>query len=72
MNRFCHCPRCGNRTLEHLKTHSHCIDCQYYENSEEDDELAYFEACSAEAWLAMTEKDEFSEDAKELEDDLAS
>lgn len=26
---FTFCPRCNSRTLENLKTHSYCIDCNY-------------------------------------------
>ncbi|MCB0408007.1 MAG: hypothetical protein KDD34_07385 [Bdellovibrionales bacterium] len=30
------CPRCGSRALEKLRTHSHCIECNYFETSESD------------------------------------
>ena len=26
---FTFCPRCGERTLQNLKTHSFCIECNY-------------------------------------------
>ena len=29
---FCNCPRCGERTLERLKSYSHCVECLYFED----------------------------------------
>jgi len=34
MNGFGRCPRCGHITVEHLKTHSHCWECNYSPESE--------------------------------------
>lgn len=29
MSSYGKCPRCGNNSMEHLKTHSFCWDCNY-------------------------------------------
>lgn len=34
MNGFGRCPRCGQMRMEHLKTHSHCWECNYFPESE--------------------------------------
>jgi hypothetical protein len=41
---FCTCPRCGVGGLEHLPTHSHCVNCLYVEDHYWDSEYAYSEA----------------------------
>lgn len=33
------CPRCGQWSLEHLKTHSHCWECNYFPEPESELEL---------------------------------
>lgn len=73
MDQFSHCPRCGNRTLEHLETYNHCIDCLYFEDHHYDSEQAYFEACVAE--LLIEDLESKSQDKTEdvsPEDELAS
>ena len=72
MDQFSHCPRCENRTLEHLKTYSHCIDCFYYEDRHHDSESAYFLARAAEAFLAEVEASEARDEEADPEDELAS
>ncbi len=51
MDQFAHCPRCENRTLEQLKTYSHCIDCLYYEDRYHDSESGFYQAVAAESLL---------------------
>ncbi len=29
MNGYGQCPRCGAWTFEHLKSHSHCLECNF-------------------------------------------
>ncbi len=29
--KFQNCPRCGEHGFEKLKTHSHCVNCNYYD-----------------------------------------
>ena len=44
MNGFGECPRCGKWSLEHLGTHSHCWECNYFpEENEALDEWARLE-----------------------------
>jgi hypothetical protein len=33
MNGYGQCPRCGAWTLEHLKSHSHCWECNFVPES---------------------------------------
>jgi hypothetical protein len=72
MDQFSHCPRCENRTLEHLKTYSHCIDCFYYEDRYCDSESSYFQARAAEAFFAAMEDSEEKNEEADPEDELAS
>jgi hypothetical protein len=71
MDHFSHCPRCENRTLEHLKTYSHCIDCFYYVDHFCDSESAFFEARAAESLLDEAEEASQAEES-DPEDELAS
>lgn len=45
------CPRCGTKTLEVLKTHSHCLECLYFENYYEDFDTSVTNALLAEKFL---------------------
>lgn len=45
------CPRCGTRAFEHLSTHSHCIECLYFEDSYYDHDSALTNALKAEKYL---------------------
>ena len=31
------CPRCGEGGLEHLETHSHCVNCNYFHHKASDE-----------------------------------
>lgn len=44
MSYFCHCPRCGERTLERLESYSHCVQCLYVEDYWESPDRGYIEA----------------------------
>lgn len=44
------CPRCGTKAFEHLSSHSHCIECLYFEDR-------YFEHDSALISALKAEKD---------------
>ena len=44
MSRLCECPRCGDMSLEKLKTYSHCSNCLYVEDSWSSPEAAYLKA----------------------------
>lgn len=70
MDQFTHCPRCENRTLERLKTCSHCIDCLYYEDRYHDSESAFYHAVAAETLLH--EAEEKTEAEPDSDDEMAS
>lgn len=44
MSYYRQCPRCGDRTLEHLETYSHCCQCLYFEDYWVDSESEYYDA----------------------------
>ncbi len=66
MNVFCECPRCGDRALERLKTHAHCVGCLYFEHYEADSETAYHDVRAVERFLEKFESEE-----RELEENQA-
>ena len=36
MSAYGECPRCGQWALEHLKSHSHCWECNYFPGDKSD------------------------------------
>ncbi len=43
-----HCPRCGTKAFEHLSSHSHCIECLYFEDRYYEQDSAFINALKAE------------------------
>lgn len=43
-----HCPRCGTKAFEHLSSHSHCIECLYFEACYYEQDSAFINALKAE------------------------
>lgn len=42
------CPRCGTKAFEHLSSHSHCIECLYFEDRYYEHDSALISALKAE------------------------
>lgn len=42
------CPRCGTKAFEHLLSHSHCIECLYFEDRYYEHDSALINALKAE------------------------
>lgn len=42
------CPRCGTKAFEHLSSHSHCIECLYFEDRYYEHDSALIRALKAE------------------------
>ncbi len=72
------CPRCESLSYEQLSSHSHCIDCLYFEDLEYTPSAAYRSAIEAEKELAKLEKEVRVEKQRKLtlvpasDNDLAS
>lgn len=45
---FSKCPRCEIKSLENLETYSHCVNCQYFQDTYEDSESMFYEFLKAE------------------------
>ncbi len=45
------CPRCGTKAFEHLSSHSHCVECLYFEDRYYDHDSALINALKAEKYL---------------------
>jgi len=43
-----HCPRCGTKAFEHLSSHSHCIECLYFEDCYYEHDSTFIKALKAE------------------------
>lgn len=54
------CPRCGGMGMEHLQTHSHCWDCNYF--PDQDEELNF--------WSRLEFKNSSICAQRRMEDDL--
>ncbi len=70
---FQRCPRCGTRALERLSSHSHCIECLYFESHAYDSDEAYLETIKIEKELLpeMSESNEILI-KQQTEDEVAS
>lgn len=59
------CPRCGCLSLEHLKTHSHCWECNY----SPDDEVNHLQFNASAGDTTKRFDNEDDDDHEEMQDD---
>lgn len=50
------CPRCGTKAFEHLSSHSHCMECLYFEDRYYDYDTALITALRAEKILKQLDQ----------------
>lgn len=62
MHGYGRCPRCGSWTMEHLETHSHCWECNYFP----DDDCWLTQFCQIEHSMSKISAQRRAEDERVL------
>lgn len=62
------CPRCGCHSLEHLKTHSYCWECNYSPDTSPSKHLNIIDDADDESNLRLKNKSYDDDDESENED----